>query len=512
MDDPIRRLPRNALYNTAAAFLPLLVAVISTPFIVSKLGNEAFGLYLVALSVAGFAGLLDLGLGTASIKFISEYRARGDSQALSDFVNTLLLTRLPQALAVAFLGCFGASLVCSRVLMVSPDRLSEAVFVVRASILTLSVALIGGSLAALPRALHRFDIASRIGTLHGLLLTALTVVVLALGYGLRAIVLVELGLGTLSLVVSTVVARHLLPEWRPAWRFAGHSLGQLLHFGGLTTLNALAGFVFLHANRVMIGRSQGLAAVPYFAIPWSITSRVTQLTAALTEAMTPVASALSAEKADARIRALYVKSSGLTAVVATTALVPVGVSAHDLLTLWLGPVFGSQGGGVLRVLAVSALVQSLGAVPYFILTGVGRPGAANAPTLVAATANVVLAPILLPRFGLLGVAVAILAGLVAQTLLLVYSVEQALELRGGFVAALARPLAAAGVAAAVGLMSASQLGYGWARLFVSCSSAALVQQALLVATGCYGLRELRMIRGVVLPGAGRSATLNGGAR
>ncbi len=74
--------------------------------------------------------------------------------------------------------------------------------------------------------------------MHGLLLTASTVVVLALGYGLRAIVLVELTLGTLSLVVSTIVARHLLPDERPALRFVGHSLGRLLRFGGLTTLNA----------------------------------------------------------------------------------------------------------------------------------------------------------------------------------------------------------------------------------------------------------------------------------
>jgi len=251
--------------------------------------------------------------------------------------------------------------------------------------------------------------------------------------------------------------------------------------------------------------------VPYFAIPWSLTSRVTQLATALTEAMTPVASALSAEKAEARIRALYIKSLGLTAVVATTALVPVGIAAPDLLTLWLGPVFGVQSGGVLRVLAVSALVQSLGAVPYFMLTGVGRPGAANAPTLVAATANVVLAPILLPSLGLQGVALAILAGLVAQTLLLVHSVEKALGIRGGFVEALARPLAATGVAAAVGLLTASQLEHGWVRLLVSCSSAALLQQALFVATGCYGMRELRMIQGVLLPGAGRSATVSGGA-
>src|SRR6185436_11497288 len=107
---------------------------------------------------------------------------------------------------------------------------------------------------------------------------------------------------------------------------------------------ALAGFALLHANRILISRSLGIATIPFFAIPWSLTSRVTQLTSALTEAVAPAASALSAGAIDQRLRSLYERGMVLTAIVATSFLVPLGVGAFDLLTLWLGPEFGAQGG------------------------------------------------------------------------------------------------------------------------------------------------------------------------
>ena len=67
MDESIRRFPIDALYNAGAAFIPVAVTLVSTPVIVSRLGAEMFGLYLVSLSLAGFAGQLHLGLGVAIV-------------------------------------------------------------------------------------------------------------------------------------------------------------------------------------------------------------------------------------------------------------------------------------------------------------------------------------------------------------------------------------------------------------------------------------------------------------
>jgi O-antigen/teichoic acid export membrane protein len=510
MEDPIRRLPSNALYNTAAAFVPVFLALVTTPFVLSRLGNEAFGLYLVSLSVASFAGLLDLGLGTASIKFVSEYRARGDVRALSDLVNTLLLARLPQTLAIAALGYFGAPWVCRRVLMVPLAHLEEAGFVVRVSVLTLSISILSGSLIALPRALHRYDIAARIGMLHGVLLTGGTVVVLALGYGLRAIVLAELGLGILSLLIAAIVARRLLPEWQPAWRFAAQSLGRLVEFGGLTMLNSFAGFVFLHVNRILISRSLGLVAIPFYAIPWSLTSRVTQLSTALTEAVAPAASAMAAGSLADRLNTLYERALALTAITATTFLIPLGVGAFDLLGLWLGPEFAVRGGLILRTLALSAFAQALSAVPYFVLTGLGRPGAANLPPLLAALVDVVLAIVLLPRLGLPGLALAMLVGTTLQTALLVRSVDTALGVGTSAARTLAKPVAGAVIGVTAGVLLGSQLHAPVLRLVVGCATALLLQHTVLVLFGCYGSREVRMIQDAIRRGGSSSARSVGG--
>ena len=439
---------------------------VSTPFILSRLGNEAFGLYLVALSVAGFAGLLDLGLGTASIKFVSEYRARGDSKTLSDVVNTLLLTRLPQALAVACLGYLSAPFICRRILVVSPKMQPEAVFVVRMSVVTLAAGLIGGSLAALPRALHRFDVASRVGTLHGLLLTACTVGVLALGYGLREIVLLELLLGVLSLTLSAVVAR------RDAARVASRAALRPPVTGTAAALRQpddpeRPGGLRLpacqsHPDRPRAWDRHGTVLCD--SVESLVASHATDEFA--DGGHHARGECLSADKAASHLRALYERSLGLTAIVATTILVPVSVGAPDLLALWLGPTFGERGGSVLRILALGAVVQSLSAAPYFLLTGIGQPVAANAPPLVAAILNIVFAAVLLPAYGLNGVALAILIGIAAKTLMLIRSVEGSIGAVGAAARTLARPLVAAVVAVTCGLTIASRIHEPHTRLVV----------------------------------------------
>jgi len=83
----IHRLPRNALHNLLAMAVPVAVALVTTPYIVHRLGDERFGLYMLTLSVVGFGGLLYLGLSTAALKFVSECLAREDDQELSSVVN-----------------------------------------------------------------------------------------------------------------------------------------------------------------------------------------------------------------------------------------------------------------------------------------------------------------------------------------------------------------------------------------------------------------------------------------
>ncbi|MFZ8832393.1 MAG: lipopolysaccharide biosynthesis protein [Thermodesulfobacteriaceae bacterium] len=69
---------KNAVYNAIGFIFPVAVGLITTPYIVHKLGTEIYGIYVLAISLAGMLSFLDLGFGQGIIKFVSHYKAKND--------------------------------------------------------------------------------------------------------------------------------------------------------------------------------------------------------------------------------------------------------------------------------------------------------------------------------------------------------------------------------------------------------------------------------------------------
>ena len=71
-------LARNTLLNLIGQGLPLVVAVVTIPFIIHGLGIERFGLLSLAWVVLGYFAIFDLGLGLATTKFVGEALGKGE--------------------------------------------------------------------------------------------------------------------------------------------------------------------------------------------------------------------------------------------------------------------------------------------------------------------------------------------------------------------------------------------------------------------------------------------------
>jgi O-antigen/teichoic acid export membrane protein len=285
---------------------------------------------------------------------------------------------------------------------------------------------------------------------------------------------------------------------------------RLLRFGSYVVLGTVTGVIYIHANRILVGRILGTAAVTYFAVPWNVSARIAHLVATLTEAITPVASGLAVQDAAPTLRSLYWRSTRLVAITGATVAVPLFVAAPDLLVVWMGTAFAERSAATLRILAVSAFVQGLGAAPYFILNGIGRPAAANLPTVAGAAVNIALAFALTPSHGIGGAAAAIVIGLSLQTALLAWAADRVLEMPRSVAWSLARPLAAAALALAAGLGVAPHVTSLWPRFVGECTMSVLTLHVILVVTGCYDRKELAFLWRAVFSGA--RPTADGGAK
>src|ERR1700687_1964561 len=58
------------------------------PFILHRLGDENFGLYVLVGAVIGQGALLDFGIVAAVIKYVAEHRAQGDHDRMQSLIAT----------------------------------------------------------------------------------------------------------------------------------------------------------------------------------------------------------------------------------------------------------------------------------------------------------------------------------------------------------------------------------------------------------------------------------------
>ncbi len=63
-------------------FIVLNLAV--TPFVVHKLGLEVYGIFAILNVLIGYFSIMDLGIGAASIKYISDYLSKDDRESLKE--------------------------------------------------------------------------------------------------------------------------------------------------------------------------------------------------------------------------------------------------------------------------------------------------------------------------------------------------------------------------------------------------------------------------------------------
>ena len=88
-DRPLELVARNVSTRYLAIFVDGVLGLVLLPFNVSHLGTSAYGLWALTASVTWFFGVLDLGYGSALVKFIAQYRAWRDRSALNEILSTI---------------------------------------------------------------------------------------------------------------------------------------------------------------------------------------------------------------------------------------------------------------------------------------------------------------------------------------------------------------------------------------------------------------------------------------
>lgn len=366
------RFVRNVLWNFGGQVWNLGLAFFTTPYIVHKLGTDAYGLLMTVGVVTSYLWFMDLGLGGASVKYIAEHAARDEWDEVrrifwSSWIAYLVLGALAATVIILI-----TPLCVYRWFRIPAELQAPAVHVFYLSALGFFIGMLTQAPAAIPRALQRFDIVNRIGILIGSTQALLTVALLALGYSVREVVAGNLAVASLSLGIHTRIARSLLPRWgRP--RFDVSTFRRLLRFGGWLTISGIVGPILVNLEKVILANQVSTAAVAYYMVPYNLTSRFWVISGAFSAALFPLFSSLHGLGRRDTNADINLRVTRLIVLLLLPFAIFFIIFGRDFLQLWMGSDFAQNSADALRVLALAMLVNAAAWSPYVMIHASGRP-------------------------------------------------------------------------------------------------------------------------------------------
>jgi len=365
-------LARNTLLNLIGHGLPLIVAVVTIPFVIRGLGIERFGLLSLAWVVLGYFAIFDLGLGRATTKFVAEALGKGEEDQIPRLVWTAVTIQ-------AFFGLLGAVVLASitpllveRILNIPPELIKEAKDTFYLLAFSIPVVLVSSSFSGILEAAQRFDLVNAIRIPSSTLTFLLPLVGLILGFNLPGIVVLILLARVGSLAAFVVLNIRITPQLK---RYSGSFtlLPRLFSFGGWVTVSSIVVPILGYLDRFLIASLLSMAAVAYYSVPYEMVTRLWIFAASLVATLFPAFSALEGIKDRQRLGFLFARAVKYILMVLGPVVLIIGLFAQDILRVWLGADFAVKSAVVLQIFALGVLINSLAWIPCALLQGTGRP-------------------------------------------------------------------------------------------------------------------------------------------
>jgi O-antigen/teichoic acid export membrane protein len=393
-------LRRNAIANIVGRTATALLWIAVTPYVLSRLGADRFGVWALFFAFTYYVLVLDLGVGSTMIYFIAAQSATGDRKALTRTLGRGLRFALGLGLfwAMIIALCRGWIATAFHVpAAMIPETLSAMLVFAIGVFLLFPAQMMLGAL----QGFERLDL-SNLCMFLGVAAQVLALyVALVAGGDLRAVAAAGVFGQAVTGAVAWVMLRQQLRELRPGKPTPGPTWRDLLHFGAALQVTGFLIVFQLQLGKIMLGLLGNLSMVTNYELASRVASGVAGLPILLLGAVVPAVSrAWETEGPEAvgeiftfTLRWLYTQS--------VIALGLLWLLAPDIIHLWVGAAH-QEVASLIRLWAVAFAVNYAWSAGAAVARGVGKPWIEVAALLGCAIVNIALCFWWVPRYGTAG--------------------------------------------------------------------------------------------------------------
>jgi O-antigen/teichoic acid export membrane protein len=444
-------LARNTVWNLVGQVAPMGGALFAIPLLIRHIGMDRFGILTIAWMVVGYFSFFDLGLGRAMTNLISQHLGSRRQDELPAIVWTsngiMAVLGVIGAIALAAI----SPLLTHSVLKISSDLQQETLHSLFLLSIAVPLVISTSGFRGILEAQQKFGALNIVRIPLGVATFLFPVAVLPFTNSLTALVGAIVFARGIFLIACIGLALREMPALRQGFAFDKALLRPLFAFGGWMTVSNIISPMMVYMDRFLIGSILSLAAVAYYATPYEVATKLLIVPGAFVGVMFPAFSAAMA--ADPfRGAMMYRRAAKYVGMFLFPVSLVVILFGQDFLQIWLGHEFAVQSTRVLQILSLGALANGLAAVPFALIQSTGRADITGKLHLMEMPFYLAAVWYLTMQFGIVGTALAWLARVTADCMLLFVITDHVMGSRHRILWPVAGAICAGAVAVAIAPM------------------------------------------------------------
>jgi O-antigen/teichoic acid export membrane protein len=421
--------------NVGSGWLSIAVEVVVgfflSPFILHRLGDSAFGLWVLIFAITGYYGLFDLGIRSSIVRYIAKARATDDLHQASRIISTSLFSyTCIGLLALAVTGVIATFV--DHFFRIPAEFHSTARWLLLIVGVSVSLGFPLGVSGGVLEGLQEFSLLNWTNIVSTLMRAALIVVALHGGYGLLTVALITVILPLLAALIRTGIAAQLVPVSIGLGYVTRATFREIAGYSSASLIMLVSARLRFKSDSVIIGAFLSAAAITYFNIGSRIVDYAGLIVDSLAQTFVPMSSHAEALGDLDRLRKIFVAGNRFCAFIIFPICALLVILGKSVIEVWVGARYVAISYPVLLVLLLSTTLMLAQAASGRVLMGMGKHQTWAIATLIEGLANVALSIALVRPFGIMGDAVGTAAPLaITTTCFLPWHVCRQLQIRIG---------------------------------------------------------------------------------
>lgn len=395
----------GSILSVLSIILNSLISIFYTPMYMRYLGTTDYGINSLVQSIMGYIGMLNLGLGSAMVRYTVRYRAEGKTEEEKSLNGMFLVIFTIIMFISIFIGIY--------VYLKLPNMFSEK-FTLEELIKTRKVFVITmiGTAVSFPVSVFSTNINSRekflyqktLGLIKMLITPVAGAILMVNGYGLVAVVSVTIILGLITNIFDIIYAFKIGMRIKFN-NFDFEILKDISKYSFYIFLNIIIDRVYWGTDRIIIGKFIGPLSIGIYSIASVFNNIYMSLSIAISGVLFPRINRLVVEKKYNHLSDMFIRIGRIQYIL--LGLISSGfiIFGNEFIYLWLGK-------GYTEVYKIALWIMIPLTIPLIQNTGIAIMQARNQHQFRSivyffiAILNVIASIVLVKNYGAIGCAIA----------------------------------------------------------------------------------------------------------